>query len=313
MSSIQYTAILAINHATGAVITSEGQECILRRDLNRPVLSQQRFGGCGLAPTWANDLPTAVCGATSATAAAGCLQAPADPAAAVTAVISLSSEIRCGSGVTKRLRYSGIRCDPDNAFVQWRSATGPGGCVVQNPVPASGSLSQQRQTLNPAGAGVVRFQRYANDVFGSCGVPPGRASPAPAGILCAPNPPPDVKPQPSPQNPNPQTLDPSPSPSPNPPELGGYSGPRLPWIAVAAGEQIPAGVLRIEAVTPEGVSNTAGLPTAQQLVVGVVDSGIDASHPEITYAGGRSWLDAAAVAGTENAPDTDAFGHGERL
>jgi subtilisin family serine protease len=72
-------------------------------------------------------------------------------------------------------------------------------------------------------------------------------------------------------------------------------------------------VLRIEAVTTEGVSNTAELPTGQQVVVGVVDSGVDASHPEITYAGGRSWLDAAAEAGTENAADTDAFGHGERL
>jgi subtilisin family serine protease len=55
------------------------------------------------------------------------------------------------------------------------------------------------------------------------------------------------------------------------------------------------------------------MPTGQQVVVGVVDSGVDASHPEITYAGGRSWLDAAAEAGTENAADTDAFGHGEML
>jgi hypothetical protein len=229
-------------------------------------------------------------------------------------VINLSTEIRCGEGTARRLRYSGVRCGPDSAFVQWRSATGPGGCVVQNPVPASAtSLSQLRQTLNPAGSGLDRFQRFANDIFGSCGVPPGRAAPAPTGVLCAQNPPPDTKPQPSPQNPDPQTLDPSPSPSPIPAGFVGYSGARLPHVAVAAGEQIPAGVLRIEAATPEGVSNTAGLPTGQQVVVGVVDSGVDASHPEITYAGGRSWLDPAAEAGSENAPDTDAFGHGELL
>lgn len=307
MSGIQYTAVLALNRTTGAVLRLRGQDCILRFDSSKPVWSQQRFGGCGTAATWAPDLPTATCSATSASAAASCLPVPADPAAAVTADVRLSSEIKCGSGTASRLRYSGIRCGPDNAFVQWRSATGPGGCVVLNPVPASS------QGSGLGSNGVDRFQRFANDVFGSCGVPPGKAEPVPSAILCAdPKPPQDPKPQPSP-NPDSQTLEPSPSPSPspNPAAPTAYSGPRLPRVPVAAGEQVPAGLSRIEAVTAEGVASTAGLPTGQQVVVGVIDSGVEATHPDMTYAGGRSWLDANASTGAEDAPDTDAYGHGE--
>jgi subtilisin family serine protease len=84
-------------------------------------------------------------------------------------------------------------------------------------------------------------------------------------------------------------------------------------MPVAAGEQVPAGVSRIEAVTAAGVASTVGLPIGQQVVVGVIDSGVEATHPEITYAGGRSWLNADAAAGSEDAPDTDAYGHGEQL
>jgi subtilisin family serine protease len=70
---------------------------------------------------------------------------------------------------------------------------------------------------------------------------------------------------------------------------------------------VPTGVKRIEAVTPDGVGNTEGIPAEQQVVVGVVDSGIDATHPDINYAGGQSW-----AANDANA-DRDGYGEGFRL
>jgi subtilisin family serine protease len=61
-------------------------------------------------------------------------------------------------------------------------------------------------------------------------------------------------------------------------------------------------VQRIEAVTPDGVGSTEGLPAEQQVVVGVIDSGIDATHPDINYVGGQSW------AANDAKPDYDGFG-----
>jgi hypothetical protein len=85
------------------------------------------------------------------------------------------------------------------------------------------------------------------------------------------------------------------------------SGPLLPRVPVADGDSVPAGIQRIEAVTPDGVSATEGIPAEQQVVVGVVDTGIDASHPDINYVGGQSW-----AANDANA-DRDGFGEGLRL
>ncbi|KAF8062950.1 apr [Scenedesmus sp. PABB004] len=81
----------------------------------------------------------------------------------------------------------------------------------------------------------------------------------------------------------------------------------LPRVPLAAGEQVPTGVARIEAATAAGVVSSAGVPPGRQVVVGIIDSGIDASHPDLNYAGGVSFVKNDTDAGR------DGFGHGTHL
>lgn len=77
-------------------------------------------------------------------------------------------------------------------------------------------------------------------------------------------------------------------------------------VPLAPGEQAPRGVVRIEAVTLAGVDNiNAGLA----VTVGVMDSGIDSTHPDINYVGGTSWVNpAASVPGDSSDPGVDMYG-----
>jgi subtilisin family serine protease len=68
----------------------------------------------------------------------------------------------------------------------------------------------------------------------------------------------------------------------------------------------------VEAVTnggacpgPKCVADVSDVAAARRVVVGVVDSGVDETHPDINYVGGTSWL------GDEDQPGVDGFGHGE--
>ncbi|KAF8069590.1 BOR1 [Scenedesmus sp. PABB004] len=75
----------------------------------------------------------------------------------------------------------------------------------------------------------------------------------------------------------------------------------LPREPVAGGEEVPAGVTRVEAATTRlgggatTVVDLSGLPQTQQVVLGVLDSGIDATHKDLNYAGGRAWVTPSTV------------------
>jgi hypothetical protein len=83
-------------------------------------------------------------------------------------------------------------------------------------------------------------------------------------------------------------------------------------MSVAAGEDVPRGVAMVEAVTIGGacpgtkcVADVSDVAAVRRVVVGVADSGVDETHPDINYVGGTTWL------GDEDQPGVDGFGHGE--
>lgn len=85
----------------------------------------------------------------------------------------------------------------------------------------------------------------------------------------------------------------------------------LPRIPLAAGERIPtSGIARIEAASAAGgVFKTAGLPTGQQVVVGLVDSGVDGSHPDLNLVGGAAWVTPSTNLADDKADfDYDRYG-----
>eukprot|EP00775_Hariotina_reticulata_P012040 gene12040-12183_t len=126
-------------------------------------------------------------------------------------------------------------------------------------------------TLTPSSSpSKVRFNQ---DVFGSCGVPPVLAPGLPEST-CKPSPLPFV----------------------------------LQRSKVAQGETVPANLLAIEAVQDGMVVDAASLNSSltvdQQVVIGVFDTGIDSTHPDLVYAGGESFrLDGSN-------PGEDIRGHG---
>lgn len=189
----------------------------------------------------------------------------------------------------------------------------------------------------------IKRATWSRQRFGSCGVRPLHVSQIPTAVCVsaaggstggkAVSQPPTAPPSPEPgttpvdQQPpspspapaqdgsgsssSPPPATPEPSPSPDAPALSSpvplqRTGPVLPRISVLEGETVPNGVRRIEAVTADGAVVTSGLPVEQQVVVGICDSGIDATHPDLNYFGGQSF---GLTAGTNDAsPDIDAYG-----
>jgi subtilisin family serine protease len=85
-------------------------------------------------------------------------------------------------------------------------------------------------------------------------------------------------------------------------------------VPVTGSDQIPAGIARIEGASTAGVFNVAGVPADRQVVVGVVDSGIDGTHPDINLVGGSSWvIPSAKVAGATADATVDKYGHGTHV
>jgi hypothetical protein len=76
-----------------------------------------------------------------------------------------------------------------------------------------------------------------------------------------------------------------------------------------AGDTVPASLAAIEAVTSAGVADSAAAAAAAGLgrrtVAAVMDSGINANHWDLEYAGGKSFLADDSDAGK------DDLGHGE--
>lgn len=61
----------------------------------------------------------------------------------------------------------------------------------------------------------------------------------------------------------------------------------MPAEALASGEFVPAGVARIEGVFRGLVPRLAGAPVTN-VAVAVVDTGVDASHPDLNVIGGAN-------------------------
>lgn len=263
--------------------------------------------------------------------------------------IVLSSAVRCGSRAVKSFTYFGVPCGPDGRFVQWTRAVGPGGCELR---PNQGQVKYNNDLFGacgvPPGLGSNSSSAQQQAVPTMVCNPPGNPSPSPEPVQPSPSPEPVVLPSPSPSaepvqpspspqpvvlpspspsaepveqlpvSPSPAAPEGSPSPAPNTdaatspsPQPSGFT--LLPRVAVEAGDSVPSGVQRIEAATAAGVASNAGLPVNMQVVVGIMDSGIDGTHPDINYAGGLSWISASAARPNDAPADVDNYGHGTHV
>jgi hypothetical protein len=89
-------------------------------------------------------------------------------------------------------------------------------------------------------------------------------------------------------------------------------------VNLAPGDEPSIGVTRIEAVRPGGVVGSAStvpdVSTAavQPVVIGIVDSGIDSTHPDINYVGGMNWATPSTTKPNDDQPGVDNLGHGEQ-
>ncbi|WIA19223.1 hypothetical protein OEZ85_003863 [Tetradesmus obliquus] len=139
---------------------------------------------------------------------------------------------------------------------------------------------------------------YIRQRFGSCGIAPTYARSLPTRICTA-------------TGGNPGAT----GGTTTTPVTPGQPSPVLPRSPIAESEQIPAGITRIKAASAAaGVFNTAGLPASQQVAVGVVDSGIDGTHPDLNLVGGSSWVTPSSrVAGDVVDADVDRYGHGTHV
>eukprot|EP00775_Hariotina_reticulata_P007727 gene7727-7926_t len=146
-------------------------------------------------------------------------------------------------------------------------------------------LFLQRDCINPStrliwlGRRCGRLLDKTNaNVFGSCGVPPTLPLYLPT-VAC-------------------RTLQPPPPSLPF----------ALPRSSVADGENVPQNLYQIEAVASDVLvdaeSLQGSLSEKQQVVVGVLDSGVDSGHPDIRYAGGQNFRNDGGD------PGLDLSGHG---
>jgi hypothetical protein len=136
-------------------------------------------------------------------------------------------------------------------------------------------------------------------MFGGCGSAPRFAANLPTRVkICSSN----------------VSSSSSPSPSPSPrvtelpetPEVPNDGTPRLPRVPVM-GDEVPNSLIQIEAVTNAGIADVtaaAAAGSSQPLLAAVMDSGIDANHWDLHYAGGKSFLADDPDAGR------DDLGHG---
>lgn len=295
MQSIQYIAIYAVaSKGRSEVAASEldGRPCAIIPDPNDKPWTRRFFGsGCrGKAPATAPSLPTLLCNgaATTAPCFAGDV---VDPAAAyVTATIALASPVTCGSSneTATVLQYRGRPCGPRKQYIEWFKATAPAGCTINRDSFAGTSFEQIKAMFN---------------VFGYCGSNPGLTSDL-QGFQCF-----------KPVGSTPPDIDPSSnyndSSTCNTTDSAGTTGsttsPALPRSPVKAGEAVPKGVQRIEAAAGT-VVDLRQLPAAQLVVVAVIDSGIDRTHPDLNYFGGQSWVTASDLFPNDADPGVDNYG-----
>lgn len=163
----------------------------------------------------------------------------------------------------------------------------------------TGAVIRNRNKACVAHADTAR-PAWTKHRFGACGKAPAIAPALPTRVCSQSTDPSDP---PTPNPPSPSTPPSSPPTTANPPPGD------LPRRKVAAGEEIPAGVARIEAVTAYGAVNTDGT----QFGVAVADSGIDCSHPDLNCGDGKSWVQDSDNFPGDSAADKDFYGHGTHV
>ncbi|WIA09993.1 hypothetical protein OEZ85_010205 [Tetradesmus obliquus] len=85
----------------------------------------------------------------------------------------------------------------------------------------------------------------------------------------------------------------------------------LPRVPLQPNEQVPSGVSLIEAARGGSVGN---IKLGKTVVVAVVDSGVDATHPDLNYVGGKGFvIPSTAVPGDSADPASDLYGHGTHV
>ncbi|KAF8061332.1 apr [Scenedesmus sp. PABB004] len=315
-----YTAVVAVFKSNGTVAKLKGKaECSkLRKKTPSDPQNVQWLGGCGVAPTLARDLPVGV-------ADDGCTEVAA-LTAPVAAELTLTAPVKCKAESATKLRLSGKACGAGNDLLQWASAVTPGGCT----------LTRDALAATP---------RALADALGGCGAPPALAPAGTRSRLCVAAPPPvdcegawgEWSPCSTPCGPGNQLstftiLQPAANGGaacdhasgdqkaqicagdPCPVQEG---PPPLPRAPVKDGQIMPSGMPRIEAsVVTDGVPHVVDLGTLpQQVVVGIVDSGIDSRHPDLNYVGGTTWITTPSPShpGDTVEAGTDHYGHGTHV
>ncbi|KAF8056376.1 thermostable alkaline protease [Scenedesmus sp. PABB004] len=328
LSTVQYNMVVAVFRSNGSLARAGGKDCVQprRRGAAQAAWNRQWLGsGCGMVPSLAPDLPISVC---SAAPAAGCLTA-LDAPAALGATLVLRAPVACAGEVATSLTYTGVPCGPGGGLVSWTRAVTPRGCV-----------------LTPSSPAVRGKPKALSDVFGSCGVPPGAATAAPPSTVCPP-PPVDCVGSWGPWGACSVTCGAGAQTSTftvtvkaanggedcealhgatraqtctNAPCAPLFDIPKLPRAPVLADQIMPSGARRIEAARDDGSGGGAlvvdidGLPTERQVLVGIVDSGIDSRHPDLNYAGGQSFVQASATHPNDTSdPGVDHYGHGTHV
>lgn len=257
LNKFRWTGIYTYKKDTGALV----KNCIkLRSSESSPQRIAQLFGECGVAPKHFANLPTSVC-----------TEAADSPCAEASSLASYRVDLSralCSTGSPKAT-FTGVPCGPAGALIQWNNLS-PAGC-----------LPVDRSTADP---------KSIADWIGQCGVPPQQITGLPTRV-CGRTPPGGGSDRDEPTSPPADGGNSGGSADPSPPPPSA----RVPKTAVKSGESANWGVGRVGAYdrAARTVPDVAAAAKAGKFVVAVVDTGVDAAHPDLEVAEFVDFVDAA--------------------